>query len=110
YFKSVALSSVLGIRKPDPAIYLYAANQAGVDPSECVYVGDNLNRDVTGTRQAGFGMVVILISPEKLKGSEISEDNTPDAIIHEFTELLEIFPACPQVSEENIRTVSSFNQ
>jgi HAD superfamily hydrolase (TIGR01662 family) len=107
YFKSVALSSVLGIRKPDPAIYLYAANQAGVDPSECVYVGDNLNRDVTGTRQAGFGMVVILISAEKLKGSEITEENTPDAIIHEFSELLDIFPAYPQVSKENIRTVGS---
>ncbi len=110
YFTSVALSSVLGIRKPDPAIYLYAAKQAGVDPSECVYVGDNLNRDVTGTRQAGFGMVVILISPEKLKGSEFSEENTPDAIIHEFSELLDIFPAYPQVSKENIRTVGNLNR
>ena len=51
YFKSVALSSVLGIRKPDPAIYHIAAENAGVDPSRCAYVGDNLKRDVTGTGQ-----------------------------------------------------------
>ena len=103
YFKSVALSSVLGIRKPDPAIYLEAARQANVNPMHCVYVGDNLKRDVTGTRKAGFGMVVIMISPEKLAVSEITKENKPDAIIHEFTELLEIFPAFPEVAWEKVR-------
>ena len=63
YFKSVVLSSVFGKRKPDPSIYLEAARRAGVAPRNCVYVGDNLKRDVTGTRQAGFGMVIIMISP-----------------------------------------------
>ena len=96
YFKSVALSSVFGKRKPDPAIYLDAACKAGVAPSRCVYVGDNLKRDVTGTRAAGFGMVVILISPEELAEAEaaglITDENRPDVIIHEFTQLLDIFP------------------
>ncbi len=96
YFKSVVLSSVCGKRKPDPAIYLEAARIAEVDPARCVYVGDNLKRDVTGTRAAGFGMVVILISPEELAEAEaegvITEENRPDVIIHEFTQLLHIFP------------------
>lgn len=105
YFKSVALSSVLGIRKPDPAIYLKAARDAGVAHEHCVYVGDNLKRDVTGTRQAGFGMVVIMISPEKLASAEITEENKPDAIIHEFSELLDIFPKVPEVAWEKIRKV-----
>lgn len=103
YFKSVALSSVLGIRKPDPAIYLEAARRANVDPIHCVYVGDNLKRDVTGTREAGFGMVVIMISPEKLAVSEITKENKPDAIIHEFSELLDIFPAFPDVAWKKVR-------
>lgn len=105
YFKSVALSSVLGIRKPDPAIYLKAAKDADVAPEHCVYVGDNLKRDVTGTRQAGFGMVVIMISLEKLASAEITEENKPDAIIHEFSELLDIFPMVPEVAWEKIRKV-----
>lgn len=92
YFKSVVLSSSLGIRKPDPAIYLEAARRAGVDPAKCVYVGDNLNRDVTGTRAAGFGMVVIMISHADLAEATITDENRPDAIIHEFKELLDIFP------------------
>lgn len=93
YFKSVVLSSVLGIRKPDPAIYLEAARQAGVEPARCVYVGDNLKRDVTGTRQAGFGMVILMISPKDLAEQTLTDENRPDLIIHEFKQLLEIFPA-----------------
>lgn len=93
YFKSVVLSSIYGIRKPDPAIYLEAARRAGVEPRNCVYVGDNLKRDVTGTRRAGFGMVVIMISPEHLAEEIITEENRPDKIIHEFRDLLDIFPA-----------------
>lgn len=93
YFKSVVLSSLLGKRKPDPAIYLEAARRAGVEPSHCVYVGDNLKRDVTGTREAGFGMVVIMISPEQLAQETVTDENRPDRIIHQFTELLDIFPA-----------------
>lgn len=103
YFKSVALSSVLGIRKPDPAIYLEAAKQAEVEPINCAYIGDNLKRDVTGTRQAGFGMVVIMIKPDDLQKAVITPDNKPDAIIYEFTELLDIFPSFPEVTWEKIR-------
>ncbi len=93
YFKSVVLSSVFGKRKPDPALYLEAARRAGVEPAHCVYVADNLKRDVTGTRLAGFGMVIIMISPEELAEQEITEENRPDLIIHEFKQLLDVFPA-----------------
>jgi HAD superfamily hydrolase (TIGR01549 family) len=93
YFKSVVLSSVFGKRKPDPAIYLEAARRAGVEPAHCVYVGDNLKRDVEGTRRAGFGMVVIMISPEELAEATITDENRPDVIIQQFTELLDLFPA-----------------
>lgn len=93
YFKAVVLSSVLGIRKPDPAIYLEAARRAGVEPARCAYIGDNLKRDVTGTRAAGFGMIIIMIEPEKLTEEVITDENRPDLIIHQFRELLDIFPA-----------------
>lgn len=95
YFKSVVLSSVLGIRKPSPEIYFEAARRAGVEPSRCAYVGDNLKRDVTGTRAAGFAMVVIMISPEELAEAEITDENRPDVIIHEFCQLLDVFPGIP---------------
>lgn len=107
YFKSVALSSVLGWRKPDPAIYYEAARQAGVEPARCAYVGDNLKRDVEGTRAAGFGMLIIMISPEELAEEVIAEENRPDAVIHQFNELLDIFPGCPRVSVDRLRAPDS---
>lgn len=103
YFKSVVLSSVFGKRKPDPAIYLEAARLAGVEPSRSVYVADNLKRDVTGTRQAGFGMVIIMISPEELAGETITDENRPDLIIHEFRQLLDIFPILERAPLETMQ-------
>lgn len=91
YFKSVVLSSVFGRRKPDPAIYHEAARLAGVAPARCAYIGDNPNRDVEGTRQAGFGMIVLMLTPEKLNQEPILPENQPDLIIHEFRELLDHF-------------------
>lgn len=103
YFKSVVLSSVFGKRKPDPAIYWEAVRQAGVEPGRSVYVGDNLKRDVTGTRAAGFGMVVIMISPQELAEAEITDENRPDLIIHQFVDLLKYFPECPKVQVDLTR-------
>jgi putative hydrolase of the HAD superfamily len=39
-FDAVVISGDTGLRKPDPAIYLIAAEQLGVPPSECVYADD----------------------------------------------------------------------
>jgi len=93
YFKSVVLSSLFRRRKPDPEIYWEAAQRIGVPPERCVYVGDNPARDVVGTRKAGFGMVVILMNQRELEKEPPSGENMPDVIIHEFKQLLDIFPA-----------------
>jgi HAD superfamily hydrolase (TIGR01549 family) len=92
YFKSVVLSSVFGKRKPDPAIYHEAARLAGVEPARCVYVGDNFARDVVGTRQAGFGMIIIMPDAED-RDAPVAEQYRPDLIIHTLSELLDVFPA-----------------
>jgi putative hydrolase of the HAD superfamily len=92
FFKAVVLSSIFGRRKPDPAIYLEAARLAGVEPARCVYIGDNLKRDITGTRQAGFGMVVILMDARENAEPSLAGENQPDIMIHDFGELLNIFP------------------
>jgi putative hydrolase of the HAD superfamily len=93
YFKSVVLSSVLGRRKPDPEVYWEAARRIGIPPEKCVYVGDNPSRDVVGTRNAGFGMIILLMDPEVVEKDPPTGENKPDVIIHEFRQLLDIFPA-----------------
>jgi putative hydrolase of the HAD superfamily len=93
YFQSVVLSSVLGRRKPDPEVYWEAARKIGVPPEKCVYVGDNPSRDVVGTRNAGFGMVILLMDPDVVEKDPPAGENMPDLIIYEFRQLLDIFPA-----------------
>jgi putative hydrolase of the HAD superfamily len=93
YFKAVVLSSKIRFRKPGPEIYWEAARRIGVEPSHCVYVGDNPKRDVVGTRRAGFGMIIILMEPEKLASDPPTGENIPDHIIQECSDLLEIFPS-----------------
>jgi len=92
YFKSVVLSSLFGRRKPDPQVYWEAARRIGVPPEKCVYVGDNPSRDVVGTRNAGFGMVILLLDPVEVEKDPPTGENKPDVIIHEFKQLLDIFP------------------
>jgi putative hydrolase of the HAD superfamily len=91
YFKTVLLSSKLGIRKPNPEIYLEAARRVGVAPEKCVYVGDNPVRDVEGVQDAGFAMSIILIEPATLKKEPPKGDVKPDLFIKALSDLLDIF-------------------
>lgn len=93
YFPTVVLSSLFGRRKPGPEIYLEAARRAGVDPARSVYVGDNPSRDILGTQRAGFGMAILLMEPDTLEKEPPTVECHPDRVIHEFSELLGIFPA-----------------
>ena len=97
------LSCVEGIRKPDPAIYSKACGVLGVKPERCVYIGDNLKRDVEGARLAGYGMFILYTTPEKLAKERITEENRPDAVIFDFSELKELFPAAPHVAWDKVR-------
>ncbi|MDP3063894.1 MAG: HAD family hydrolase, partial [Chloroflexota bacterium] len=45
-FSVHAISDVLGISKPDPALFRWACEQAGVPPERCLMVGDRLDNDV----------------------------------------------------------------
>jgi putative hydrolase of the HAD superfamily len=93
YFETVILSSILGCRKPGTEIYLEAARRIGVDPAQSAYVGDNPSRDILGTRLAGFGMAILLMEPDTLEKEPPTGDAKPDLVIHELSELLDVFPA-----------------
>jgi putative hydrolase of the HAD superfamily len=54
YFEVILISELEGIRKPDPAIFLRAAELMSVLPEECVYVGDHPINDVIASRNAGM--------------------------------------------------------
>ena len=92
YFKTVVLSSKVGIRKPNPEIYWEAARRIGVEPAKCVYVGDNPVRDVEGTRLAGYGMFILFFEPATQAKEPPTGEVKPDYTIREMKDLLDIFP------------------
>ncbi|MGY5766454.1 HAD-IIIA family hydrolase [Brachybacterium sp. DNPG3] len=59
FFGVQVYSDEVGIRKPHPGMIGLAAGALGVDPADCWYVGDTLDRDVAAGRRAGAGAVVI---------------------------------------------------
>jgi putative hydrolase of the HAD superfamily len=63
-FEAVFDSKVLGVEKPDPAIFYLILDELGLKPFEAFYIGDIYNVDVKGANQAGVG--AIHIDPLKL--------------------------------------------
>ena len=47
-------SHIVGVAKPDPAIFTHALDVIGVDPARCLYLGDTVCADVEGARAAGL--------------------------------------------------------
>ncbi len=75
------VSSEYTTKKPDKQIFEYTAKQLDLKTNECIYVGDNYNIDVLGSRNAG--MTPIFVS----RKGEIHNDV---ATIKEISELLKI--------------------
>jgi len=55
-------SHVVGVEKPDPAIFGFALRAMGLEPSRCLYLGDSVRIDVAGARAAG--LTPVLVTPE----------------------------------------------
>jgi putative hydrolase of the HAD superfamily len=88
YFDPVVLSCDYGRRKPDPAIFHYAARLASTPTSACVYIGDRAARDILGARKAGYRLAIQI--QHDFDHSEDDLDAQPDAYIHQMTELVDI--------------------
>jgi phosphoglycolate phosphatase len=81
----VVCGDTVGQRKPHPAPLLHAAGLLGLEPRECVYVGD-AERDVQAGRAAGMHTLIALFG-------YLGEHDRPelwqaDALIQEPGELL----------------------
>lgn len=53
YFDEVVESAVVGVRKPDPAIWQLGVEAAGCPASQCVAVGDSFTKDILPAQAAG---------------------------------------------------------
>ena len=52
-------SFVVGVRKPDPAIFRLALDRLGLEPQDAVYVGDSYGHDALPALSLGLGAVLV---------------------------------------------------
>lgn len=68
-FRSIIESAVVGVRKPNPAIFTLGVKELGVDAGETLVVGDSYGKDIEPALKAGCRAVWI-----KGKGWTAEED------------------------------------
>jgi putative hydrolase of the HAD superfamily len=59
YFRFILDSAVVGVEKPNPAIFNMALDQAGVPAGDALFIGDTYAIDVGGAGQVGIRAVLI---------------------------------------------------
>jgi HAD superfamily hydrolase (TIGR01549 family) len=91
-FDALAISSEVGVSKPDPRIYVRALDELGVakeDYGRVVMVGNRLERDVRGSRALGLVTVWLDRSPRYRK-QPLDVSEVPDYVIGGPLELLAV--------------------
>jgi putative hydrolase of the HAD superfamily len=59
HFDAIVLSSAVGVKKPDPAIFRLALRQLGVPAERAIHIGNDYHADVEGARSAGIRPIFI---------------------------------------------------
>ena len=57
YFETLTVSEEVGVKKPNPEIFLYALNKAHATAEESIVIGDEMAVDIDGARAAGIDQV-----------------------------------------------------
>ena len=91
YISSYSMSSITGIRKPEPHMFLEIASQLNVEPGQCAYIGDAPNRDVAGPKAAGYGLSILLKDDPRYDINRLPDDQRPDMLISSLNQLLDVF-------------------
>jgi FMN phosphatase YigB (HAD superfamily) len=64
YIRVRAISEAVGIRKPDPKLYLWALDRAGCAANEAVMIGDRADNDIAPARAVGMWTILCRIPHE----------------------------------------------
>jgi len=85
FFSRIVESSVVGVRKPDPAIYRLGVEAMGLPAGQVLVVGDSFSKDVVPAKKVGCK--VAWLKGEGWGNEEI-DDSLPDVVITDLPDLL----------------------
>lgn len=84
-FDRVIESAVVGVRKPDPAIFQLGINALGMAPENIVLVGDSFEKDIVPGKKVGLN--TIWIKGEQW-GDKQYDEKLADKVITDFSQLV----------------------
>ena len=82
WLQLIVTSQEVGFTKPHPKIFQAALKQAGVKPSEAIYVGDQYQYDIVGANEAGMRGIL-------LDRSDLFEEITDSPRIRSLSQVAE---------------------
>lgn len=75
FFDKIVDSKIYGTRKPDPRIFLHAAEELKTSPKTCVYVGDVFDWDAVGALNSGMTPILVYAPKSAFRFSVITIEN-----------------------------------
>ena len=86
FFEKVIESAVVGVRKPDPAIYRLGVEALACPPENIAVVGDSFGKDIVPAKTLGCKAVWL----RGMGWEEKTDDSLPDAIISGIEQLPDV--------------------
>ena len=85
YFKEIVESSVVGLRKPDPALFALGVEALGLPAEEILVIGDSYRKDIHPS--STLGCKTVWLKNICWEEEPIIEGHAPTAIIDDITQL-----------------------
>lgn len=84
YFDDIVVCADLGAYKPSKEAFLYLVDKYGLEPYDCLFIGDSEKYDIKGAKNAGLQTI-------KMFHSTAKTDSVADFVFADFQALLKFF-------------------
>ena len=84
YFEPIVISAYGGFRKPDSRLFAKALDMMKLIPSQAIYIGNDMFRDIFGAKQAGLKTIFV----DSNQGEKHYEGVKPDYFASRFEDVL----------------------
>ncbi|XP_018898116.1 N-acylneuraminate-9-phosphatase isoform X2 [Bemisia tabaci] len=102
YFDGIFVSGDLPWEKPHPSIFFEACQFLGVEPHECIMIGDKMETDILGGVKAGLAATFLIQTSQTQPATEVK----PDHVLSSVMELTHFLPKRPLMKRPTLPLVS----
>lgn len=90
FLDDTIISEEVGIRKPNPKLFELPLQRFKIKPQECIYIGDNYERDIIPCKRLGIWTVLIHRGGKHDQPSFSDKETAPDYELSNLKDLISI--------------------